>query len=595
MKNRTSRTLGVLILAAAVLTTGCLDRDLRPLNPCTVSGVVRKIKVTNVDAVDLLFMVDNSNSMGEEQASLSDQFPRLVRTLASGELTLSDGSIEMFPPVKSLRVGVVSSDMGTGGFLVPTCSNSASGDDGILRTAGNVARPGCMATYPSFTTFEPAPGAPPDSALVDAFAADFTCVGAMGTGGCGFEQQLEAVLKALTPSSSSLTFNGGTVGHGDGANAGFLRPTSLLAVIVVSDEDDCSAIDPDLFNPSSTRYAGDLNLRCFQFPEAVHPVERYVDGLLALRDDPSLLVYAAITGVPPELVANPDTIDFDALLADPRMTENIDPTMPTRLEPSCNIPGRGLAFPPRRITTVAQLLERAGAAGIVQSICQDDFTGALNAIIKKIADVLGGACLPRALNPDSTGRVNCTVVETLPSVGDFTTCASLAALGREPTDPPRFAEDGREICAVRQVIPDRTMEPPLVPAGSVGWFYDNYSLDLATRCAATPQRISFTGGAEPKTGTEVRLECLQPVMGGSGTTLDLGSPCNVAATEPTERCDGDSIVNANYEQGLFCEPNTNTCQPSCDSDAVCPGGFVCDFGTDEAPLALPFCQNPTCG
>ena len=128
-----ARKFGVLLIAASVLaTTGCLDRDLRPLNPCTVSGVVRKVKVSNVDKVDLLFMVDNSNSMAEEQASLSEQFPNLVRTLASGELTVTNAmgetTVETFPPVKSLRVGVVSSDMGTGGFTVPTCLEPGFGD-----------------------------------------------------------------------------------------------------------------------------------------------------------------------------------------------------------------------------------------------------------------------------------------------------------------------------------------------------------------------------------------------------------------------------------------------------------------------------------
>ena len=30
-------------------------------------------------------------------------------------------------------------------------------------------------------------------------------------------------------------------------------------------------------------YTGSLNLRCFMYPGALHPVDRYIDGLLALR------------------------------------------------------------------------------------------------------------------------------------------------------------------------------------------------------------------------------------------------------------------------------------------------------------------------
>jgi hypothetical protein len=115
---------------------------------------------------------------------------------------------------------------------------------------------------------------------------DIACVAAMGTGGCGFTQPLEAALKAVTPTTSSITFAMGTVGHGDGVNAGFVRPDSLLVVLVLTDEDDCSALDPDLFNPSSARYTGALNLRCFMYPEAVHPMSRYEDGLFALARTP---------------------------------------------------------------------------------------------------------------------------------------------------------------------------------------------------------------------------------------------------------------------------------------------------------------------
>ncbi|HJL29556.1 MAG TPA: hypothetical protein RMI62_10820, partial [Polyangiaceae bacterium LLY-WYZ-15_(1-7)] len=261
---RPRKLLLVAALATVVGVTGCLDRELRPLNPCTISGVAESVKVDNIENVDLLFMVDNSNSMSEEQVALSNELPRLVRVLASGDAD-EDGTQD-FPPVRSLQIGVVSSDMGTGGFLVPTCSESSFGDDGVLRTEGNVARPGCMATYPSFLSFRPADGGDPS-----AFASDVTCVAAMGTNGCGFEQQLESILKAVTPSTSSITFGMGTVGHADGANAGFIRDNSLLTIINVTDEDDCSAADPDLFNPSSTAYTGDLNLRCFQYPEAVHP------------------------------------------------------------------------------------------------------------------------------------------------------------------------------------------------------------------------------------------------------------------------------------------------------------------------------------
>jgi hypothetical protein len=317
-------------------------------------------------SLDLLFQVDTSNSMTEEQASLAEQLPRLVRAFATGDID-GDGT-EEFPPVADLHLGVITPDLGTGGFTVPTCEPFALGDDGILRTQGNTSISGCMATYPTFLTFDP------DSPTMDpdVFAGDARCVAVAGTGGCGFEQQLDAALKAITPSTSPIAFVSGTTGHGDGANAGFLRPDSMLVVVLLTDENDCSAADPEIFNPSSAVYTGDLNLRCFMYPGALHPIRRYVDGLLALRSDPNRLLFGVIAGVPDDLVGTSTVPDFDAILSDPRMTERVDPGSPTaRLMTSCNVPGRGVAFPPRRMVETARDLEARGAATIVHSICRD--------------------------------------------------------------------------------------------------------------------------------------------------------------------------------------------------------------------------------
>src|SRR5690606_22476209 len=144
---------------------------------------------------------------------------------------------------------------------------------------------------------------------------------------------LEALLKALAPTRAAPStgpsyvpprFLGGTLGHGDAENAGLARPDSLLAVVVLADEDDCSARDVELFDPTSSTYTADLNLRCqAHAEEALHPIERYVDGLLALRRDrPDLLAYALIGGVPPDLVEPSASAEgYARILADERMQE----------------------------------------------------------------------------------------------------------------------------------------------------------------------------------------------------------------------------------------------------------------------------------
>ena len=571
---RKQRHLLASVAAVAGLTAfiGCSDRELRPLNPCTVQGVAERVKVDNIEEIDLLFMVDNSNSMSQEQDALSRELPNLVRVLASGDIE-GDG-VQEFPPVRSLQVGVVTSDMGTGGFTVPTCSNSRFGDDGVLRTRGNTARPGCMATYPSFFEFRPADGGDPN-----AFANEVTCVAAMGTNGCGFEQQLESVLKAVTPSTSGIRFVEGSVGHADGQNAGFIRPNSLLTIILVTDEEDCSAANPEVFDPGSTTFGGDLNLRCWTYGDPsmgiVHPVERFVDGLLATRADPSLLVVAGIVGIPEATNPEPGAIvDYAGILAHPDMVEQVNPANPSRLRTSCNridMSGQpSEAYPPRRIVSLLQQLDARGAGAVLQTICQDSFAGALQAVILKLADILGGTCLPRALVRGAEGTVNCDVVEAL-------------APGRRCSDVPgrtllrnEVDEAGMsiEVCEVNQLE---------VRAGNAvedgdGWYYDDFSDDVRERCGSRPQRITFS--TAPITGTTVRLECLQTL----GSLSDgVGAAC------PADGC--GRFVEPTTGRTLACDMQSNTCQPTCDTNADCPGGFVC-FTAPEATQA--FCVNPTC-
>jgi len=326
--------------------------------------------------VDLLFVVDDSNSMTEEQALLAAQLPGFIDVLANPPDLDGDGAGD-YPPIEDVQVGVITTDMGTGGFRVPTCTEPNFGEDGILRTEGNTGIAGCSATYPPFLSYRF--GEDPAE-----FASQLSCVTVAGTGGCGFEQQLEAGLKAVTPSTSPITFGMGTSGHSDGANRGFVRPDSMLGVIFVTDEEDCSALDPELYNPSSSVYSGDLNLRCFSFPGAVHPVERYVDGFRALRRErPDLFTIGVIAGIPEDLypAGASEAAELDRILADPRMAEEIDPDMPTRLRPSCNVAGRGLSFPPRRLVRLARAFE---GQSVVTSICQADWTAAIQTIGRTI-------------------------------------------------------------------------------------------------------------------------------------------------------------------------------------------------------------------
>lgn len=344
--------------------------------------------------VDLLFVIDNSISMVEEQSSLTSELPRMVNILSTGDFDqdgdfAGDGEVddEDFEPVHELSIGVVTTDMGSGDHLIPTCDEPTFGDDGRLRSRGSGVS-GCLTAYPSFLTYRT--GGDPAR-----FAFDVECVAAVGTGGCGIEQPLEAALKALSPARPrpwtapfyvAPTFFEGTSGHGDGVSAGFIHPGGVLGVFILSDDDDCSARDPDLFDPASPDFEPGMNLRCFRHgADSLYPIERYVDGLLQLRREPARLVFAPIVGIPTDLVpAAGSPPEWDRIAADDRMIPRIDPRDPSELAPSCNVPGLGLAYPPTRTLAVARGLEARGARIVISSICQAGFTNTLGPIIEAL-------------------------------------------------------------------------------------------------------------------------------------------------------------------------------------------------------------------
>ena len=182
---------------------------------------------------------------------------------------------------------------------------------------------------------------------------------------------LEAALKALTPSAGPLRFAARTRGHGDGANLGFLRERSLVAVVVVTDEDDESLADAtfEAADTAEDRVLGDAWL---------HPVRRYATGLRALRPEhPERVAFVAIAGIPPDLAGPIDSrADAARILTDPRMRRVFDPTERTSVVPAC-VSDHSRAAPARRLVELAGAMD---GPAVVWPICERDFRGAAAAI-----------------------------------------------------------------------------------------------------------------------------------------------------------------------------------------------------------------------
>jgi len=604
--------LWLLTLVGCASIAGCLDRDLKELNPCIVSGVSNVVPIQNVDKVDLLFVIDDSQSMKQEQELLRRELPALIRALATGKRR--DGS--SFSPVKDLHLGVVSTDLGTPGVQSFFTGCDALGEQGALLTrAAPDSTCAAQTGGPAFLSFQSGVDDP------ERVAADFQCIAMLGTDGCGLEQQLESMLRAVTPSSDlSRRFWGpaGMVepGQADTVNAGFLRPAgtepSLVAVILVTDEEDCSAANPAHFDPT---FDGAPNLRCFENRANLHAIKRYVEGLRALRPgQEDLVLYSAIAGVPTDLVSDevlaaldperPEafTAHYDRILADSRMQETpvVDPADPddANLATSCET-ADGVAYPPRRIVEVARAF---GPNGLVRSICESSFEGAIDSIVEAIVRHLPDVCLPFELVPNSDGLLkNCGVVWELPPQampGTITSCSELPYL-KTPEDGPARSRDGWARCEVDQVA----VHGGQLAVGQAGWYYDDFS-EAVRACPGEQQRISFT--EPPPSGARVTLECAREQATDVRVVEDAldsvpqpqpGSDCRDANGAPDATLCQIQRLDGSLDARMRCHPAHNVCVIPCQADADCPPAWRCDDRSTTLELSdgVAICVNPTCG
>jgi len=347
--------------------------------------------------VDILFMVDTSSSMRLLQQGLIAGFPTLMETLSG----LPGG-------LPNLHVAVISSDMGAGDGSVANC-DSTGGDNGIFQYAGNIVPP---ATTPCDTTL--AMGATYISNVngVKNYTAPniadvFTCIAALGEAGCGFEHQFASVLRALGADGASAPAE----------NQGFVRSDALLAIVLVTNEDDCSAMPnvPLYDTGSNTNIMSQIgppaNFRCNEFGhfcDGAHPgrfapgndvnatvnysacTSNDTEGYLrsaadtaarvkAIKNDPQRLLVAAITGpktpyqVHWRAPSSADTSCGAASCPWPEITH------------SCTAASGAFADPAVRI---AEFIQSFGSDGFLLSIC-DDFGPTMRRVGEEIGQRLG--------------------------------------------------------------------------------------------------------------------------------------------------------------------------------------------------------------
>lgn len=290
-----SRFMSILGLAAlSSLAGACLTREVSTEQPTTKLSFDTRLPQPGVDKLDLLVVVDNSTSMRDKQLILADALPDLLKGLVSPKCVdpLSrkpNGAIAdttkprdqqcparsepAFTPITDMHIGVISTSLGGFGVECKPAPGRidddkahllARGPDGeLVAAAGDLH---FLAWYPDVESNQnkkrhPDPPVPKTTTLADLETSFKTLVRGVGDNGCGIEAQLESAYRFLVDPAppSSVVVQDGKPAFGVvdrvllEQRAKFLRPDSLLAIIMLTDEEDAS-VDPDSYSGTGWRF-----------------------------------------------------------------------------------------------------------------------------------------------------------------------------------------------------------------------------------------------------------------------------------------------------------------------------------------------------
>jgi hypothetical protein len=464
LKLATKSTLIAGCAMAMATFGGCINHPLKPVELEKGSEVEDQLQLTVNKDVDILFVIDNSGSMGEEQAILAQNFGSFITVLEAEDVEAN------------YRIGVTTTDNsnpwcpGTtpeAGNLVLTSCKTRINDFLFNNGAVDVQDLACnnictlteaeLAITPTTTDDDDEPKArpwleniegkkniPASTSTVDAFR----CFGPQGINGCGFESQLETMYLALKRADNV-----------EENEFGFLRAQAILAIVHVTDEEDCSYnkeyseifeqdgnkvfwSDPAAAFPTSavcwnagTVCTGDPSN--YDSCEAVnkdvngnegvsdseaelHPMSRYnglLDGLEVQKQDFNAqqeIIVALIGGVDSQGQTFYSSV------------ENTDPDYENSfgIGPGCEAPPpMGSSEPVQAVPPVRiKALVNRYSEGSMFSICENDYSPALEEIAERIRDQIQPACYTKCVKDTDASTLlvdpECTVEESRPGEDD---------------------------------------------------------------------------------------------------------------------------------------------------------------------------------
>jgi hypothetical protein len=270
-------TTRAALAAALAVLAGCAKLDNVP------ADAVQDCDLTvtpGTAATDILFVIDDSTSMGGEQTLLKNGLYQFIQALAAS------------PIATDLHIGVTTTAVvGWTDTQTSYTSGPSSAPISVPYAAGTIvaiARDGGGTPIPG--AFVYSNGAYEGSRILSSGQAslrsDFEANVLVGTWGSTREQPFAAARRALEKSAAS------------GPNAGFLRRGARLAIVFLSDEDDCSGpSDATITQSSDCRNAKLSGTKLTPVGDVAAFLQGPIDG--ETRD----VVVAAIVGVAPGTLA----------------------------------------------------------------------------------------------------------------------------------------------------------------------------------------------------------------------------------------------------------------------------------------------------
>lgn len=241
-----NKLIGQFGLAAALVPTmaACNAHPLKSVELKSEQEQDGNVSVAINRDVDILFVIDNSRSMAEEQATLARNFGPLIERLEQDDVRAN------------YRIAITTTDNGHihctgrdgGQFKTLSCLKRPSDFEAVIDgqeldffedACSSICEHEDIEILPTATFDDPEPKARPWIENINGVTnlpegispvEAFECLAPQGLTGCGFEAPLESMRLALTRADRD-----------EEPENSFMRPGAILAVIFVTDEADCSA------------------------------------------------------------------------------------------------------------------------------------------------------------------------------------------------------------------------------------------------------------------------------------------------------------------------------------------------------------------